>query len=274
LGLAFFDNSISAQQLYSECDTIRFMNSKFVGIGGYYSTTKIAKSNSLSMLCNVFTEFCYSNQRVSNGEDSSFYVGFGTDLSNRTGWLLEKEISKENLYAGIEVYCRRAENRIPSANSLYRRFDFMGEPAEPMLDWRKGVNGSIGTRRDEMSSFKISWDTREMIAFCKNLTNVWADCAIFSRDALKSGRNFMVKCNFFSEEFTAIYMPTKNELYVFDEGGFVGRYLPEKWRFLARKTEKDNPCLLPRTNIDEDHKINLLLLSMLVQWLLNVERIY
>lgn len=275
IGLVSLSNDLLGQQADFTFDTIRFEREKFVGIGDYYSNSRITKGAFHSNLFKVSTDLYYLKKQNTTKDGLNSVIGLGDDLSNRANWLLEEGISKEEMSFKfkIELYCRGMQTRTITANSIDKDHIVWIEQPETMLDWRKGASGYIWERGKLFGEIQTvlgsgMYDSNNWIKRVYNLDNS------SEMKIPESRKDFAIWCSFLNEEITIIYSSIKDRMYLFSGNNLVGLYHPEKWKFLVKKGRSENPFLLVEENLDESERISLLVLSMFSQWFMNVIYLY
>ena len=276
LGLIFTGQSLFAQQIGYKYDTIRFSRDRFVSIGDYYSNTKITKHNFPSSLYKVSTEFHYLHQRNIKNGDLATRIGFGSGLYDGASWLLGKGISNEkaSLNCTVELYCRGMQNQVYNANVIDRDCYIGTERMDPRLEWGTGTSGIIRIGDAFCGQFQMTLNPPRTNELNGLLKKVHAADNNQGKEFPKSNRQFAIWGNFLNEEIAITYNPAENDIYMYNDSVLLGLYHPDKRKFLSRKSKNDNPFLLVNKDLDENERINLLFLSMLSQWLMNVIRIY
>lgn len=258
-------------------DTVRFVREKFVGIGDYYSNSRITKGYFHSGLYKVSTGVHYLTARNEKKGGFASFIGLGADLADRANWQLGKDISKEeiNLYFKIELYCQGVQSRSITADAVNKDLWTRTEQTDPILEWGKGVNGYIFGSTDELSAeIRLILDPGR-----KKDSNAWAKIGrewnnVFGTELPECGKGFAIWCNFLNEEITIVYSAVNDRIYLFNSNDLVALYHPEKWKFLVRKNKEESPFLLVKEDLEENARIRLLVLSMLSQWFMNVIHLY
>ncbi len=276
LGVIFSGYNLYGQQIGCKYDTIRLVRDRFVGIGNYYSNTKVTKHNFPSSLFKVSTEFHYLTRRNIKDGDFDSYIGLGTDLSDGASWVLENGLSNEktSLNCKIEIYCRGTQNHVFTANVIDRDHYMETERMDPILEWGKGANGFIRVGEEFCGQLQMTQDPQKMNEINAWLTKVYVADNNQATELPKSNNDFAMCCNLLNEEIVITYIPEKDGIYMYNDSVLLALYHPEKRKFLSGKDKNENPFLLVNKDLDENARINLLFLSMLCQWFMNVSRIY
>lgn len=274
-GFVFLSIDLPGQQIDFTYDTIRFEREKFVGIGDYYSNSRITKGNFHSNLFKVSTDLYYLTKQNTTKDGLYSVIGLGGDLSNRTNWQLEEEISKEEMSFNfkIELFCQGIQSRAISVDAIDRDHIIWIEQPETILDWRNGASGYIWEMGKLSGEFEMVLGSG-MFDSSKWVKRVYNHDYAHNTKLLESRKDFAIWCNFLKEEITIIYSSRKDRIYLFSGNILVGLYHPEKWKFLAKKNRSENPFLLVEENLDESERISLLVLSMFSQWFMNIIRLY
>ena len=202
LGLTFYDNTLLGQQSDCTYDTIRLVRERFVGIGDYYSNTKITKHNFPSSLYKVSTEFHYLTQRSIKNGDLATHIGLGSGVYNEASWLLGKGISNEKagLNCKVELYCRGMQNQFSNANVIDRDRYIGTERMDPRLEWGKGTSGIIRIGDAFCGQFQMALNPPKMNELNEWLKKVHATDNNQGKEFPKSSRQFAIWGNFLNEE--------------------------------------------------------------------------
>ena len=166
------------------------------------------------------------------------------------------------------------QNQVYDANVIDRDCYIGTEQMDPRLEWGTGTSGIIRIGDAFCGQFQMTLNSPRTNELNGWLKKVHAADNDQGKEFSKSNRQFAIWGNFLNEEIAITYNLAENDIYMYNDSVLLGLYHPDKRKFLSRKSKNDNPFLLVNKDLDENERINLLFLSMLSQWLMNVIRIY
>lgn len=267
----FFENELCGQQTNHSFDTIKFIRNRHIGIGDYYSNTRINCNSLHANLFKVSGQFHYFAQKNVKDGTLSSGVGLGADLSNNAYWLLNENISGEekNLSCRVEMYCRGIKNQNTDVYKIEKGCYNNGLPGDPILFWEMGANGYIRIQDELSGQFQLIMEPKERTDIEEWVKEFCPEAEPLKGGFLRHQRDFIISGNFQNDPTAIVYVSRENLIYLFHGDTLLGIYHPEKRKFLAPKSKSENPLLMVKEGISEDERINMLVLSMFSQWFIN-----